>query len=505
MTKVPLRSEAITAKLLRRAARCPQEIAFYIDRHAVSIGELMDRAVSISRFLTDRPFASRTLAVLGENTESFISAFLGANLCHLNVQVLDPLWPKERVERVLSASRPDLLLTDRTNIHYTPVHSITDIPEEASDPKKFIALAEQHSNAHESDRAFYTGFTSGSSGMPKGFLRSEQSWLESFHLDGEEFSFDPSDIFICPGNLAHSLFFYALLRGLFLGAPVMLFSTFRPRQIVRELQGLHRAVIFAVPTQLQALLDAAKHLDITLRGIRLLLSSGAKLPKALRLPLKEVFTNAALAEFYGSSELSYISVAKEEENTPDCSVGRVFRGVDVKILDTEFSEMPANRAGTIYIKSPLRFLEYAAREAGDLPEMQLWKDYCSCGDRGYLDERGFLYITGRNDRMMICSGRNIHPEEIEGVLQDYPGILQAAVIAVADVLRGHKPAAVLQVGEGVEVNRSALIGYCSERLPEYFVPKLYYKTDKWPMTVSHKTDFQVLERRLSEGRLRRLP
>ena len=157
-------------------------------------------------------------------------------------------------DKVVSALGPDLFLDTRPNNTRGPARCRPDI-----------------------HRPFYTGFTSGSTGMPKGFLRSQHSWLESFRGDERQFGFTADDVFVALGSLAHSLFMYAVIRGLYAGAETVFFPQFRPDRVLDRIQNSNGTVIYGVPTQYDAIALEGERKERRLAGVRLVLSSGAKL------------------------------------------------------------------------------------------------------------------------------------------------------------------------------------------------------------------------------------
>jgi long-chain acyl-CoA synthetase len=221
--------------------------------------------------------------------------------------------------------------------------------------------------------------------------------------------------------------------------------------------------------------------------------------------------------------LSFVTVAKEEENPPRGSVGRAFSGVEIAILDEESKHLGANQSGQIFVRSPLVFEGYAGSAAepditratistrkldtGSRREKTLDQksgDFLSVGDIGCLDENGFLFLTGRKDRMIVVAGKNLFPEEVEAVLQDHPGIAAAAVITVPDDKRGSRIAAVVQIVPDWKLAPADIIAGVRRRLPLYKIPRRYYRIADWPQTRSGKTDFARIQALFAAGKCEQL-
>src|SRR5690606_21677595 len=126
--------------------------------------------------------------------------------------------------------------------------------------------------------------------------------------------------------------------------------------------------------------------------------------------LRTRFPAARFAEFYGASELSFTTVVKDDEAVPPDLVGRAFRDVVITIRDHAGRLLPPGEAGLVFVESPFVFMEYAC---GASEPPQWLGDAITVGDVGRLDDRGFLHLVGRASRMIITSGKNVHPEEVE--------------------------------------------------------------------------------------------
>lgn len=436
--------------------------------------------------LGDVPAGGR-LAVRLENSAALVTWFFAGVLQRLNVQVLDPEWPADTVRNVLRVLKPDVLVANDRAIARS-----ADIPVFGPDQMVDETSPELPDDVPAQDRLgdlFYTGFTSGSTGFPRGFERDQASWVASFESDRRAFALSGDDVFIALGNLAHSLFLYAVIRGLYAGARTLMFPQFRPNRLLDSIDKNRGTVVYGTPTQFDALALAAEQGGVSLPSVRLVLSSGAKMPAALKHRLRAICPGAEICEFYGSSELSYISYARDGA-APDLSVGRPFPEVTVRVVDNDFRDLGAGETGRVFVESPFRFSGYALSD--ERPLLQSGAALAT-GDVGYLDSSGFLYLVGRADRMLICSAKNVYPEEVESVLARHPSVRRAAVFGVADARRGTRLVAVIDPADDHALSPKDLIAWCRSFLPRYKVPMRYVEMDAWPLTASHKPNLPMMQ------------
>ncbi|GEK57608.1 hypothetical protein CHL76_00760 [Marinococcus halophilus] len=361
---------------------------------------------------------------------------------------------------LLSSSRPSLFVAD-SEAPGSPVPSLTleEVTRAEGQPSAPAALF------GETD-LFYGACTSGSSGRPKICLRSHRSWLKSFEAEKQLFPFRDHERVLITGKLSHSLFLYGTVRMLEYGHTVVLPVRHSPRGISRMVEEKQVTVLYAVPTMLRWLLS---HSFSPSPSVRLIITGGEKWfpadnPKAfLRFP------SAALYEFYGSAETSFISALnhREEQASSSCT-GRLFPMV-------EASSCPSS--GELVVKSPFLFSGYAGEASFHSPRA------VATGDIGSVDEEGFLYITGRQSEKIVSRGRNVYAEEIEQVLTSHPKVKQAVVFGVHDPFQGEKIAALYTGSPAV----SELLAYCRQRLPAYKIPACL-QAEGLPMLASGKTN-----------------
>ena len=165
-------------------------------------------------------------------------------------------------------------------------------------------------------------------------------------------------------------------------------------------------------------------------------------------------------------------------------------GSKMATYQTAGVELPIGETGRIFVSSPFLFTGYAMG-SGHL--VQRNNELC-IGDLGYLDSAGFLYLQGRENRMIVTSGKNVFPEQVEHVLSSHPQVRNSAVIAIPDRRRGERLLALIEPKGGCNLSASELMRYARLELPLSFVPRIYAKPRTWRWTASGKTDFAALKK-----------
>jgi len=494
---------SITAAVSYHATRTPERDALVFEDQRISWRQLDREIDRLAGFIVAATPDGGGVALHLPTSPALALLFLATARAGREAQMLDPDWPAEMTRAVLSQLPSSLLISSDTRLSGDNAVILADPLLPFAEVAATLGATTEVGPRPEPDALapFYVGFTSGSTGLPKGYRRHHRSWTESFRHEALEFGITADDVILAPGTLTHSLFLYALVRGLNVGARVVLCRRFRPDAVVRLIKAELVTVLYVVPTQLQLTIKAAG--DAPLSPMRWILSSGAKWPVGQREPLRRVFPNARFAEFYGASETSFMTVAKADEGGPEESVGRAFSGAVVTIRDRAGRSLPPGETGYVFVESPFLFMNYAGGETDDLLRHG---EAISVGDIGFLDRQGFLHLVGRASRKIVTSGKNVYPEEIERVLERHPAVASAAVLGVTDSRRGERLIALVNLRADAAVTAAELISHLREALPLYKVPRIHASVPEWPLTRSGKTDFDGLRRAWIAGAVtRRLP
>ncbi|RZS52244.1 AMP-binding protein [Sphaerotilus mobilis] len=353
---------------------------------------------------------------------------------------------------------------------------------------------------------FYIGYTSGSTGQPKGFRRHHRSWTESFRACVDTFGPDVCGTVLAPGRVSHSLFLFGMLLGLWTGAGSLVQQRHSAARTLASLADGAATVLVAVPSQLLMLLNLAQRRALApITATRMVLISGAPWARSHTPALQALFPNARLIEFYGASETSFIAWQVADVAVPAAVVGRPFDGVEIEIRDRLQADDPTS-PGRIHVRSAMLFSDYVGTPdpvTAAVRTTDAGGDWLSVRDQGRLDEHGRLWLHGRENRMLVTQGKNLFPEEVEAVLEAQPGVAAASVLGLPDAVRGKRVVAVLMLDETRGASdRAALIARlsaaCRDTLEGYKRPRRWWIADAphWPQTRSGKTDHAALTRAL---------
>lgn len=375
------------------------------------------------------------------------------------------------------------------------------------------------------DTLFYTGFTSGSTGLPKGFQRNHRSWVETFRVTLQDFGPVATQRVLAPGRMSHSLFLFGALLGLWAGGGTSVQRRFSAARTLATLADGSCPVMISVPSQLMMLLTTAARRRIApIPALKLLLVSGARWTHEHTPQLQALFPEARIITFYGASETSYISWMETSATTPPHAVGRPFSNVRIHIGPADTlpqtdvththpgadtgprTQAPASPStgsdpGLIWVRSPMLFSGYLP---GD-DATAAWRvgEWLSVRDMGWLDAQGMLHLAGRENRMIVTQARNLFPEEVEARLQAHPRVARACVLGMPDPQRGQVVHAIVDVQAEAEAGALAplpdalatqLATWCTQTLERYKVPRHWWVCPgpDWPQTTSGKTDHDRL-------------
>ena len=243
---------------------------------------------------------------------------------------------------------------------------------------------------------------------------------------------------------------------------------------VAELKKYKFNFLSGVNTLFNALLHTPGFESVDFSGLRATFAGGMALQPTVAARWKEV-TGGAIAQGWGLTETSPMVTANPIGLPFNGSVGLPVSSTDVSIRDDAGQELPVNGVGEICVFGPQVMRGYWNRP--DETEKVMFGDWLRTGDIGRMDAQGFVYIEDRKKDMILVSGFNVYPNEIESVAAAHPGVLEVAAVAQPDENSG-EVVALFVVKKDPNLTAEALIAFCRKELTGYKVPKhVYFRTE----------------------------
>jgi fatty-acyl-CoA synthase len=347
-------------------------------------------------------------------------------------------------------------------------------------------------------------YTSGTTGRPKGAIRSHGASALHALVTAVEFKLSARDtaLLVMPMCHANSLFFYGAFA--YCGANTTIYNrkSIDPEHLLATLAQSGATFTSLVPTHYIMMLALssevqARH-DVD-RVARLLISS-APARHDTKLGIMELFRNSGLYEMYGSTEAGWVTILRPEEQLARLgSIGREVVGSGpVRLLAPDGSEVAGGETGELYSRTPWAFDGY-----WQLPDKtaEVFRGaYCSVGDLARRDADGYLHLVDRKSNMIISGGENIYPSEIEAALGAHPKVKDVAIVGASDEKWGERVHAFVILHDGVTATADELIDWCRDRIAPYKRPRSmsFIREEDMPRTATGKILHRVLRARLKE-------
>jgi long-chain acyl-CoA synthetase len=342
-------------------------------------------------------------------------------------------------------------------------------------------------------------YTSGTTGVPKGArptLPDSMGLLERF---GGLFRLGSDETVLIPAPLYHAAPAMLAQLSILLGATLVLPAKFDPVEILKLIERERVTFAYFVPYMLEALLrlpaeEQRRYDRSSLRGA---VSAAAALRPETRIAACDLLGDI-LCEFYGSTETGLVTfLHPEEQRRKADSVGRPIEGVRLQIAGEDGREAAPGATGEILVKSAWLRTEYVGRPEETREAHRA--GFFATGDLGFLDEEGYLHVSGRVKDMVNTAGVKVFPAEVERALGQHPAVADVAVLGVADPRWGEAVWAAIVRAEGAALDEAALTAWAKERLAGFKVPKRVVFEAELPRNPAGKVLKRVLKERYEKG------
>jgi acyl-CoA synthetase (AMP-forming)/AMP-acid ligase II len=479
------------ADALQSHARNIPDREAILERGAVlSYGALHERVLKLATYFAAKPVEPHAIVgVALRDTGLHLSILYGLARAGIVILPMDCRWTAIEKERVARHFGARLVLCE------TGDTLADDIATEVVDDG-WLANIERHEASgrftSSGETPLLLSLSSGTTGRPKGPLIQHKHFLRRFMthwinlgLNGRQRYMSATPLYFGGGRtFAMSILFSG-------GTVIMNPPPYDARDLVSAVRDTGATSLFLVPTSLRRLLERSDADLVPLRGLDLLISSGAPLTPSERRDITQRLCGNFF-EYYASTEGGGISLLAPEDQTlhPD-SVGRPIFSVDVEVVDDADRPLQPGQVGALRYRGPGVAEGYyrdpeASREA--------FRDgWFYPGDLAEQNEHGYVFLRGRRKDLILRGGVNIYPAEIEATLMVHPAVAEAAVVAVPSVEFGEEVAAFVQLRDATDP--AVLRDWCAGRLASYKRPKIITVVDTLPRNSAgkvNKTDLLAL-------------
>jgi long-chain acyl-CoA synthetase len=348
-------------------------------------------------------------------------------------------------------------------------------------------------------------YTSGTTGRPKGALRSHRSNVFLALTLATDFGIGGEDRGMLLGPMFHVNAIWILSLTLYIGGTCILYPhrTFHPVRMAEEMVRTGTTFAVFVPTLLSYLVEMAHAGHLNGHRLRVLLCSSAPLTSTLRDAVLRTFPQAALFELYGSTEAGAVTHVRHGPDTPVGTVGFPALAQEVRILREDGSPAPVGEVGEVFTRGPTLMDGYYKDPEATHRAMR--DGFFSAGDMGRLDQEGRLYLLDRKADMIITMGENVYPTEVEEVIAQAPGVAYVAVVGVPDERRGEAVRAFVVPKPGEPPpDVETIQRLCREQLADYKRPRQIDIVEALPLGPTGKVLRRAVREPFWAGRERRI-
>lgn len=474
-------------RILKRCLSAPHKVVMTDDSGTWTRAKLLVAAMNIASEIEARS-STQTVGVMMPTSGASAACLLACWLLGRTAVPLNFLLKPAELQFVVDDCDTDIVLTSKKLLaivdapNARTVCCLEDLPLKRIPDPRVPSL-------RGDDQLAALLYTSGTSGRPKGVMLSHNNLLSNVAQCMEHARFNPQDVLlgVLPQFHAFGLTVLSILP-MHCGNQVVYAARFEPRKIIKLIKEHGVTAFIGIPSMYGALLKLRNVAPGDMRTLRYAISGAEPLPDDISQRFLDRF-GILINEGYGLTETSPVSNLCQPWFYKRHSVGPALPELDLKIVRHE-----GHRAGTyagVDEEGEVRFrgpnvMRGYYKQPERTAEVFDERGYFRTGDIGKLCADGHLYITGRIKEMMIVSGENVFPREIEEVLSRHPMVHASGVIGVPDPTRGEVPIAFIEAEDDTSPEERELRAWCREHLAGYKVPKSVHIVQKLPRNPTGK-------------------
>lgn len=480
------------------AARTPDAPAIIVADRTVGWSELERLVRAVAGGLVARGLRQgERVAMLVGNSPEFVYTYFGILRAGLVAVPINTSYTAREVTQLLEQSQASLLVSDagHRELAAQAADEVPTVEIASADWRRLtVGSTPPPADPVDPESTAVLLFTSGTSGTPKGAMlshRALRSNLEQLAQLNDPPAITSADTVLVLLPLFHSYALNAVLgMAAFTGATVVLGARSGPEEALRLVRTHRATVVVTAPPMYRAWASIAD-LAEALRGVRLLISGAAPLSEEVFRVFEQI-AGAPVWEGYGMTEASPVITSALASGRPKPgAVGQPVPGVELQLRDADGEPVDDGDPGEVVIRGANLFSGYWP-DGHDGPDADGW---WATSDVGIIDSDGDLHLVDRRSDLIIVSGFNVYPREVETVLEDMPGVTEVAVVGLADEATGETVKAFVVTTED-ELDATAVIDFARTRLARFKCPTVVEFVKALPHSATGKVAKGSLRERI---------
>jgi acyl-CoA synthetase (AMP-forming)/AMP-acid ligase II len=482
------------------ALRTPQRPAVHDERGTITFGELAAQTNALAHSLRELGVREGdAIAILCRDHRGFIEAAVAASKLGATLLLLNTSFAGPEIAAVCASENPRVLIYDEefselcaaAAVGRTSVIAWQDSPQpEYPTLEQLIAAGSTRALSPPHDRGRVVILTSGTTGSPKGASRHQPRTLDPAAALFSRIPLRARETTLIAAPLFHSWGYAHFTLALALSSTLVLQRRFEPEATLAEISRWKPSALIVVPVMLTRILELGPEViaRYDTSSLRVVAVSGSALPGDLALHVMNTFGDV-LYNLYGTTEVAWATIASPAQlRAAPGTAGTPPRGTQVRLFDELDAEIAiAGRPGRIFVSNEMVMDGYTSGDGKTTIEGLI-----ATGDVGYLDTHGRLFVSGRDDDMIVSGGENVFPREIEDLLAEHPAVDDVAVIGVEDQQFGQRLRAFVVCKDGMELTEEEVREHVRQNLARFKVPRDVVFVDVLPRNATGK----VLKREL---------
>lgn len=475
------------------AARFPNQLAIIDDAGELTWREVRDEANRLTQGLKDRGLeAGDSVALLARNHRYMVIAAVAIIQAGGRILLLNTMASGSQLGELSAREDAKMVVLDQEFLAVSGgvdrdklilAWADEDAPKDIPSLDQVAAGKSAKSHPKPARHGSVVIFTSGTTGLPKGAKREEPADLKPLLAFFGSIPYRGNKTVVLAAPLFHSWGLINFGFGLSTVPTYVMRRRFDAVQAIKDVEKYKADVLVVVPLMIQRLVDVdpAIRAATDTSSLRITASSGSALAGDLANRFMDLYTDS-IYNFYGATETGWVTIASPEQlrDAPGTAGTPPYR-TNVLILDADGNEVPQGETGVIHVGNDMPFGGYT-----DGNTKSFSNGLMSTGDLGHFDEKGRLFVSGRDDDMIISGGENVFPRELEDALIEHPHIFDVVVTGIPDKAWGQCLAAYIVVRAGETLTEPEVLAYAKERVARFAVPRRLIFVDKLPRNPTGK-------------------